>query len=296
MLDVVKNKNIFFAIPLLIIIAAIIVYIVAGGFVLGIDFAGGSEMVMDIKTKVDKAEVAKVFKDALGKEPASVQPSLINDSEVTVKSATLSQDEVEKVWDAFKTKYNLEDSDRLSMNNISPTIGKELSKGAIVAAIVAIILMLIYISFRFEFLSGVAAIIALIHNVLILLSAYIILRMPLDTTFIAAILTVIGYSINDTIVIFDRTRENVKFSKRESFAVLSNRSVNQSLTRTINTSITTLITIVLLYFLGVSAIKNFALALVIGVICGTYSSICIATPIWVMLRGDKGQAPAKKKA
>ena len=196
MLDVVKNKNIFFAIPLLIIIAAIIVYIVAGGFVLGIDFAGGSEMVMDIKTKVDKAEVAKVFKDALGKEPASVQPSLINDSEVTVKSATLSQDEVEKVWDAFKNKYNLEDSDRLSMNNISPTIGKELSKGAIGAAIVAIILMLIYISFRFEFLSGVAAIIALIHNVLILLSAYIILRMPLDTTFIAAILTVIGYSIN----------------------------------------------------------------------------------------------------
>ena len=296
MLDVIKNKNILFAIPALIIVAAIIVYIVAGGFVLGIDFAGGSELVMDIHTKVDKSEVSKVFKDALGFEPASVQPSLINQTEVTVKSATLSQDDVEKVWDAFKEKYKLDDADRLSLNNVSPTIGKELSKGAIVAAIVAIILMLIYISMRFEFLSGVAAIIALIHNVLILLSAYIILRMPLDTTFIAAILTVIGYSINDTIVIFDRTRENVKFSKRESFAELSNRSVNQSLTRTINTSITTLITIILLYFLGVNAIKNFALALIIGVICGTYSSICIATPIWVMLRGDKGQAPAKKKA
>ncbi len=287
MLNVVKNKKYFFAVPLVILLVAVIVYITAGGFVLGVDFAGGSEMVIDIKTTIDKNEVSKLFEEASGKEAAAVQESLIEPTVVTIKSAHLTDDEVEKVWNAFKEEYKLEDSDRLSVNNVSPTIGKELAKGAIVASIVAVILMLVYISFRFEFLSGVAAIIALIHNVLILLCAYVIFRMPLDTTFIAAILTVIGYSINDTIVIFDRIRENVKYSKREPFADISNKSIAQSLTRTLNTSVTTLVTIVLLFILGVDSIKNFALALTIGIVCGTYSSICIATPIWVMLRGEK---------
>ncbi len=295
MLNVVKNKKYFFALPLVILLAAVIVYITAGGFVLGVDFAGGSEMVIDIKTTIDKDAVSDLFKEATGKDPVAVQESLIEPTVVTIKSETLTDDEVEKAWTSFKEKYTLEDTDRLSVNNVSPTIGKELAKGAIVASIVAVILMLIYISIRFELLSGVAAIIALIHNVLILLSAYVILRMPLDTTFIAAILTIIGYSINDTIVIFDRIRENVKYSKREPFADISVKSIAQSLTRTLNTSITTLITIVLLFILGVDSIRNFALALIIGIVCGTYSSIFIATPIWVMLRGeDKNTSKAKK--
>ncbi len=295
MLNVVKNKKYFFALPLVILLAAVIVYITAGGFVLGVDFAGGSEMVIDIKTTIDKDAVSDLFEEATGKKPVAVQESLIDPTVVTIKSETLAEDEVEKAWTSFKEKYSLEDSDRLSVNNVSPTIGKELAKGAIVASIVAVILMLIYISIRFELLSGVAAIIALIHNVLMLLSAYVILRMPLDTTFIAAILTVIGYSINDTIVIFDRIRENVKYSKREPFADISNKSIAQSLTRTLNTSVTTLITIVLLFILGVDSIRNFALALIIGIVCGTYSSIFIATPIWVMLRGDdKNTSKAKK--
>lgn len=293
MFNVIKNKNIFFAIPLVILIVAVIVYITAGGFVLGVDFAGGSEMVIDIKTTINKDEISKLFKEATGLEPVAVQESLIEPTVVTIKSQALTDEQVEKTWNTFKEKYTLEDSDRLSVNNVSPTIGKELAKGAILASIVAVVLMLVYISLRFELLSGVAAIIALIHNVLMLLSAYVILRMPLDTTFIAAILTVIGYSINDTIVIFDRIRENVKFSKREPFADISNKSIIQSLTRTVNTSFTTLITIVLLFILGVDSIRNFALALIIGIVCGTYSSICIATPIWVLLRGDN-KATAKK--
>lgn len=295
MFDIVKNKNIFFAIPLAILIVAVVVYITAGGFVLGVDFAGGSEMVIDIKTTINKDDITKIFKEATGLEPVAVQESLIEATVVTVKSKTLTDEQVEKAWNAFKEEYKLEDTDRLSVNNVSPTIGKELAKGAIVASIFAVILMLIYISIRFELLSGVAAIIALIHNVLMLLSAYVILRMPLDTTFIAAILTVIGYSINDTIVIFDRIRENVKFSKREPFADISAKSIIQSLTRTLNTSFTTLITIVLLFILGVDSIRNFALALIIGIVCGTYSSICIATPIWVMLRGEKKAVNKAKK-
>lgn len=293
MLNVMKNKKYFFSVPLVILLVAVIVYITAGGFVLGVDFAGGSEMVIDIKTAIDKDEVGELFKEATGKEPVAVQESLIDETVVTIKSETLADEEVEKAWASFKEKYSLEDSDRLSVNNVSPTIGKELAKGAVVAAIVAVILMLIYISFRFEFLSGVAAIIALVHNVLMLLSAYVIFRMPLDTTFIAAILTIIGYSINDTIVIFDRIRENVKYSKREPFTDIANKSIIQSLTRTVNTSFTTLITIVLLFILGVDSIRNFALALIIGIICGTYSSIFIATPVWVMLRGDDKKAVKK---
>lgn len=293
MFDIVKKSKIFFAIPVAILLVAVVMYVVCGGFVLGVDFAGGSEIVMDIKTAIDKDEVSKIYEEATGKKPVAVQESLISETEVTVKGETLTDEQSEKVWEAFKEKYSLEDTDRLSVQNVSPTIGKELGKNAVIACILAVILMLIYISVRFEFLSGVAAIIALIHNVLILISAYVIFRMPLDTTFIAAILTVIGYSINDTIVIFDRIRENVKFNKKAPFAEVSAKSIIQSLTRTVNTSVTTLLTIVLLFILGVDSIKNFSLALVIGIVCGTYSSICIATPVWVLLRGDKGEKAKK---
>lgn len=293
MFNVVKNSKYFFAAPIVILLIAAIIFFTSGGFVLGVDFAGGSEMVINIKTTIDKNEVSKVFEDTLGKKPVAVQESLLEATVVTVKSDALTEEESSKVWEAYKAKYNLEDVDRLSNNNISPTIGKELAKGAIIASIVAVILMLVYISIRFEFLSGVSAVIALIHNVLMLLSAYVIFRMPLDTTFIAAILTIIGYSINDTIVVFDRIRENVKYSKREAFSDVANKSIKQSLTRTLNTSVTTLATIILLAILGVDSIKNFAIALTIGIICGTYSSICIATPIWILLRGE-GKKGAKK--
>jgi len=286
MLNIMNKKKYFFTLPIVIILIGIVCFFTFG-FNLDIDFAGGSEMMVDLKTPVVKDDVSKLFEDTLGFKVSAVQISLANENVATLKSKTLTTEEAEKLWAAIKDKYTLEDSDRLSFDSVSPTVGKELGQAALVSSIIAVILMLVYISFRFEFLSGVAAIIALIHDVLIMLSVVLIFKLPINTTFIAAILTIIGYSINDTIVVFDRVRENVKFARRESFSDIANRSVSQTITRSINTSVTTLITIVMLYILGVDAIRDFAITLIVGIIAGTYSSIFIATPAWVMMRKEK---------
>ena len=289
-LNIVKNKGLFFILPLVIIVAAIITGIVAGGFALDIDFAGGTEMVIDFGKDVPKADVEAVFNETVGFKASAVQQSLVNTNQYTIKSQTLTSEQAESLWNAYKAKYELKDEQRLAVDSVSPTIGKELTQSAILACAIAVILMLLYITIRFEFLSGISAIIALCHDVLILLSAYMIFRMPLNTAFIAAILTIIGYSINDTIVVFDRIRENVKFAKRgETYGDIANKSVNQTILRSINTSVTTLITIVLLYILGVDAIKDFSLALIVGLVAGTYSSIFIAAPLWVSMKKDKKQ-------
>lgn len=289
-LNIVKNKGIFFILPLVIIVAAIITGIVAGGFALDIDFAGGTEMVIDFGKDVPKADVEALFNETVGFKASAVQQSLVNTNQYTIKSQTLTAEQAESLWNAYKAKYELKDEQRLAVDSVSPTIGKELTQSAILACAIAVILMLLYITIRFEFLSGISAIVALCHDVLILLSAYMLLRMPLNTAFIAAILTIIGYSINDTIVVFDRIRENVKFAKRgETYGDIANKSVNQTILRSINTSVTTLVTIVLLYILGVDAIKDFALALIVGLIAGTYSSIFIAAPLWVSMKKDKKQ-------
>ena len=289
-LNIVKNKGLFFILPLVIIVAAIITGIVAGGFALDIDFAGGTEMVIDFGKDVPKADVEALFNETVGFKASAVQQSLVNTNQYTIKSQTLTSEQAESLWNAYKAKYELKDEQRLAVDSVSPTIGKELTQSAILACAIAVILMLLYITIRFEFLSGISAIVALCHDVLILLSAYMLLRMPLNTAFIAAILTIIGYSINDTIVVFDRIRENIKFAKRgETYADIANKSVNQTLLRSINTSVTTLVTIVLLYILGVDAIKDFSLALIVGLIAGTYSSIFIAAPLWVSMKKDKKQ-------
>ena len=289
-LNIVKNKGIFFILPLVIIVAAIITGIVAGGFALDIDFAGGTEMVIDFGKDVPKADVEALFNETVGFKASAVQQSLVNTNQYTIKSQTLTSEQAESLWNAYKAKYELKDEQRLAVDSVSPTIGKELTQSAILACAIAVILMLLYITIRFEFLSGISAIVALCHDVLILLSAYMLLRMPLNTAFIAAILTIIGYSINDTIVVFDRIRENIKFAKRgETYGDIANKSVNQTMLRSINTSVTTLVTIVLLYILGVDAIKDFSLALIVGLIAGTYSSIFIAAPLWVSMKKDKKQ-------
>ncbi len=189
-------------------------------------------------------------------------------------------------------KSTYKDAIHRSTDQYSASVGDEIKNKAVLAVVIAAVGMLLYITVRFEIVFGITAIIALLHDVLILLSVYAVFQVPVNSAFIAAVLTVVGYSINDTIVVFDRIRENVKFEKRPDYFEVANRSLSQTITRSINTSITTLLVIGSLYIFGVDAIKELAFPLLAGVLAGTYSSIFIASPLWAMWktsRADKSQ-------
>ena len=297
MLNVIKSKWICLGISLIIILAGIVSYFVNGGFNLDIDFTGGTTLTIDMQEKdFNVDDIEKLIEETVGFPASSVQkaegsiiisistPKDINDN------AALATDDRTKLFDAIKDKYELTDEALTDYDSIDATIGKELSKSAIMSCIFALLLMLVYISFRFEFWSGIAAVLSLAHNVLILMAVYAIFQLNINTTFIAAILTIVGYSINDTIVTFDRIREITRKIKKLPFADIVNKGVNETVVRSINTSITTLLTIVVLYFVGVASIKEFALPIIIGILVGTYSSIFVASPIWSMLKGEKKSA------
>ena len=187
----------------------------------------------------------------------------------------------------------MDDKALLASDNITPLVSSEIIYNALLAVAIAVILILIYITIRFTFASGVAAVCALIHDVLVMLSFYAIFRVPTNASFIAALLTIIGYSINDTIVIFDRVRENKKFAKKgEGFIDTCEKSIWQTMRRTLNTSGTTLLSLIVLTVLGSDSIREFSIPLIVGVITGTFSSAFIAAPIWALMEGGY----KKKKA
>lgn len=208
-----------------------------------------------------------------------------------IKTHELDAKQASDVKQALADKYGA--IKVISEDKVSATVGSELLGSSLQALLIAAVLMLIYISFRFELLSGLSAVLALVHDVLIMLSVYAIFRLPVNTSFIAAMLTIIGYSINATIVIFDRIRENTKYLKKETFASIVNTSIWQSMGRSINTTVTTLITIVMIYILGVTSVREFALPIIIGLLCGTYSSIFLAGSFWCLFRGKKADAKVK---
>lgn len=294
MLNVIKSKWICLGISLIIILAGIISWFVQGGFNLDIDFTGGTTITVNMEGKEHNVDdIKSLIKDTLGFSASNVQKAegniiiTISTPKDINSNAALSTDDRVKLFNAIKDKYELSDKALTDYDSIDATIGKELSSSAIKACIIALILMLVYITIRFELGSGVAAVLSLTHNVLILMSIYSIFQLNINTTFIAAILTIVGYSINDTIVTFDRIREIKLKTRKTLFSDIINRGVNETLTRSINTSITTLLTIIVLYVVGVQSIKEFALPIIIGIIIGTYSSIFIASPIWSLLKKDK---------
>lgn len=284
-LKIIEKRNIFFAISGLIILIGLIVFF-AKGFNKGIDFTGGTMIQIDMKDEVSVSEVREIT-DQLDKDAHIIHAGDLNHEIIIKSKMDLSNDERLEFFSKFKEKYNLEDKDLIQSTQFGAKIGSEIQRNAVLSIIFATILMLIYITFRFEFKFGVSAVIALVHDVLIALSIYLILQLSLDSSFIAAILTIVGYSINDTIVVFDRIRENKKTAKRKEYAELINHSISQTVIRSINTSVTTLVTIVCLYLFGVEAVKNFALPLIVGVVVGTYSSIFIASPVWYLMSNSK---------
>ncbi len=277
-MQIIERKKIWFGLSIAIILTGLIVASIAG-LNLGIDFTGGTMMQINLNKYVSVGEVREITSSYdLNADILHVGEQK---NEVMIKTTqALNNNQRQEIFNEFKEKYNLVDDDLKQAEQFGPAIGKEMQKKALISIAITALGILIYVSIRFEVKFGVVSIVALIHDILIVLSIYAIFRIPVNTSFVAAILTIVGYSINDTIVVFDRIRENIKFMKKKNYNELANTSIKQTLVRTINTSLTTLVTITVLYILGVESIKEFALPLMAGIITGSYSSIFIASPIW----------------
>ncbi len=289
MFNIIEKRVIFFIISAVVIAAGIAGYFVNGGFNTDIDFTGGTEIYVNLNAEFDEMAIRDALKNVEGVEISAVQKS--DENEAIIKTKELTQEQKVAAQDAIKAAF--EGATILSVDNVSASIGADLWNNAATSIVIAVILMLIYITFRFELLTGISAVIALCHDMLVMLSVYALFKIPVNTTFIAAILTILGYSINATIVVFDRVRENSRFLKKESFANIVNTSIWQTMARSINTSVTTIIVLVVLYILGVPSIKEFALPLIVGVICGCYSSVFLAGQFWVLLKGKGAKVVAK---
>ena len=256
------------------------------------EFKGGVKMDIELGTTVTRQvqeQVAKIYSDAAG-VTANVTTSGDSGTAVTVKTVELSSDQRQQIFDKIAEQFGTDKTVLLETRYVSATVGNDLKTSALLSTLLACVLILIYISIRFELRSGIAAIVCLLHDVLVMLSFFVIFQIPMNMTFIAAALTIVGYSINATIVVFDRVRENYKRQgSTGDFALVVDKSIWQTMRRSIGTTVTTLLPILLILILGVSSIRIFALPLTIGVISGGYSSTCIAGPLWCKLKGNKAK-------
>ena len=257
-----------------------------------LEFTGGTSMTVNFEERYDLAkaesDILPVIAKAAGISEADIQVQNVKDSnEIVFKSSELTNDQREEVQTALEENFKVKE---FNMENISSTISNEMQRNAIISVLIATALMLIYIAIRFSDVKfGAAAVIALLHDVLVVFAVYSIGRLSVGNTFIACMLTIVGYSINATIVIFDRIRENMVSMSKESYATIVNTSISQTLTRTIYTSLTTFVMVFFIYIMGVPSIKEFALTLMCGIVCGAYSSVCITGPLWYMFKTRFGK-------
>jgi preprotein translocase subunit SecF/SecD/SecF fusion protein len=295
-INFVKYKNIFLTISAVIVILGIVSLFVFG-LNLGIDFTSGSRIEISLGQSFTENEIIELLKEAEAKGKAAgitdldLSPSAImsvgndNDGVALRFDQTIESTVLPIIKDVFASKYG-ENVD-LAESKIDPTIAQETARNAIFAVLAASIGIVLYITVRFEYRFAISGIIALLYDAFFIIAAFSILRIEVDMTFIAAVLTIVGYSINDTIVIFDRIRENMKNKKikeAKDLDDLINYSLNQTLMRTINTTITVVVVALALFLFGSSGIKNFSFALMIGLISGAYSSLFIASQLWLMWR------------
>ena len=275
-----------------VILLAVVLCLCGRGVNLGLDFSGGLSMPYDLGQSAAQPDVAAILGDGY---TVTIQGEGKNEALVRIKS--VGAEDIQDVQSAVTARLMSAYPKAAPMGEVSyvgPVAGVTLVKNAVTSVLIACGLMLLYIAWRFDFHSGMAAVLALVHDVAVMLAFMVILRdlVELNSSFIAAALTIVGYSINDTIVVFDRIRENVKLKPELTRVELVDLSVTESLGRTIMTSITTLVTILALYILGVTAIKEFALPIIVGVIAGTWSSNLISGYIWAWL---EEKFPRKEK-
>lgn len=285
-MKIIENRKKFFLLSLLIIavgFGAMLFHYQNGSGVFNwdVEFTGGTSMEIDLGEAYETAELEAIIREVTGQTSPQIQQVLgTNTAEIKMQSvdSQTRMNLLNTIWQAYPY------AELVESNDISGTVSKEMQQAALQATTIAGIAMLLYISVRFrDIRAGGSAIIALLHDVLVVLAAYALFRIPVNNGFIAVLLTILGYSVNSTIVIFDRIRENKGNFKSYEMAERINKSIGQTLARSIHTSLTTLFTIGAIYVFGVPSIKEFALPMMIGIIAGAYSSICISGPIWFTL-------------
>lgn len=298
------KKNIFFILSAVVIIGGFVVMGInkattGDALNYSLEFKGGTSTTVAFNEEMSlediEANVVPIFEGVVN---GSVQTQKVAGSnEVIFKTSTLDLDQRTEISDALVEKFGIDES-AITAESISSTISSEVRQDAVVAVGIATICMLIYIWLRFKDIRfGASSVIALLHDVLVVLAVYAVLKVPVGSTFIACMLTIVGYSINATIVIFDRIRENKAQMRRgESLEDMVNASISQTLSRSIFTSLTTFIMVACLYVFGVSSIKEFALPLMAGIVSGTYSSVCLTGAMWYVFRTKLGEKKNNKKA
>lgn len=281
-LIIVERLKLWIAISLTVILIGT-GFFIAKGLNFGIDFTSGTIVTISVGQSYNVDDV-RIISDKYDKES---QVQALEGNEVQIRSNKLTDEQISNLFNDIKAKYNLKDTDLKSTDRVGPSIGSDLKQKAIISSVAALALILLYISIRFEFKSAVTAIIALIHDVLITLSVYAIFQIPINSSFIAAVLTIIGYSTCDTVVVYDRIRENKKKGKYKDFTQLANASISQTIVRSVSTVLTVLFTITALSVFGVSDVKAFAFPMIVGIASGSYSSIFIASPLWVVWKKNE---------
>jgi len=311
MFDFIGKKNYFFALSILLVLAGIVGYIVNGGFKLDIQFEGGTILQMNMPNadfdtkKVEDIIMTQIKKDVTASKSKDTSKNIDILTINVAKENTLTGDEQNKVIDAIRAEYKVKQDSELYVQKVEPFIGAEIMNNGIKAVIWSSILIIFYVWWRFRAISGLSAgvfaVVGMLHDMLIMFTVYAIFQIPLDDNFIAAVLTIIGYSMNDTIVVYDRIRENKRLFRKMPLHELVNTSIIQTLSRSINTGICVLICLITVYvfaaYNNIESLRVFAFPLIIGVASGCYSSLCITSPLFVMWgqHSDKKSITAKHK-
>ncbi len=283
----INNKKVTLIILAVILLTGILSFAIRG-FNIDIDFSGGTEIQLNLGTEVtedvcDNINALIENNELLGKQyVSSTTQSAANKNIAIIRTGTaaLTTEQSDALQQDIVAVYENADLKDIQVNIIAPSIGASLTKKAILAVVCAVVLMLIYIWIRFELTSGLSAVICLAHDLFVMMTVYSLFQIPINSNIIAALLTILGYSINATIIIFDRIRELRKADSDTAFGDIVNKGVHSTTARSVNTTITTLLTIGMIYILGVDSIKNFALPLIVGIISGLFSSVFVSGLMW----------------
>ena len=299
--DFVAKRMIFLIIAGVIFVTGMISFF-ARGFNWDIDFVGGTIMQYNIGRDLGASDIDDIRSAVVDILGANMVSSVVRSGnpaqQVVIKTQDIDTDKRNEIFESLAQKYNLTTDDIYEAKNVNPTVGETLTRSTILSVLIAAVLMLIYITIRFEWRSGLATVLCLLFDLFVMLTVYSLLQISMNIAVIAAFLTILGYSINATIIIFDRVRENVKLKKgtNAKFAEIINISLSQTMARSINTTITTFFVLIVLFIIGVPSIRTFILPLIVGIASGLFSSLCLAGQLWNFLKGSEDKEKDKAKA